>query len=75
MALGGHSVPEIDVRRRYTRSLSHLREVMSIADETIVYDNSGPEPRLILEIRSGSIVCNAGEPPPWARNLLEDVHL
>jgi predicted ABC-type ATPase len=48
---------------------------MSIADETIVYDNSGPEPRLILEIRSGSIVCNAGEPPPWARNLLEDVHL
>ncbi len=75
VAQGGHNVPDDDVRRRYARSLSNLKQVVNIVNETIIYDNSGPEPRLILEIRSGSIVSNASGLPPWARNLLESVRL
>jgi predicted ABC-type ATPase len=75
VAQGGHNVPDDDVRRRYTRSLSNLRQVVKIVNETIIYDNSGPEPRLILEIRSGNVGCTASELPTWARNLLEGIRL
>ncbi len=75
VAQGGHNVPNADVRRRYARSLSNLRQVMHVANETLIYDNSGPEPRLIVEIRSGHVVTRARELPPWARNLLKNAPL
>ena len=37
---GGHDVPEKKVRRRYWRSLSFLPEMILIADEVVVFDNS-----------------------------------
>lgn len=37
---GGHSVPEADVRRRYTRSLKNLAIAVGIADYAIIFDNS-----------------------------------
>lgn len=40
---GGHSVPEHDVRRRYTRSLQNLIVAVRIADFTIIFDNSTRE--------------------------------
>lgn len=75
VAQGGHSVPDQDVRRRYWRSLSNLKHVVSMVNEVIIYDNSGPEPRLILEIRSGNVVNKASQLPIWARKLVEDVRL
>ncbi len=73
VAQGGHNVPDHDVRRRYARSLSNLKQVVNIVDESIVYDNSGPEPRLILEIRSGRIVSMSSGLTAWAHDLLERV--
>jgi predicted ABC-type ATPase len=69
VAQGGHDVPDGDVRRRYARSLSNLKQVVNIVNETIIYDNSGPEPKLILEIRIGCIVWSAAELPSWARHF------
>jgi predicted ABC-type ATPase len=37
---GGHHVPEVDVRRRYSRSLRNLVIAAQIADYTAVFDNS-----------------------------------
>jgi predicted ABC-type ATPase len=39
--LGGHDVPEDDVRRRYERSLTNFFELYApLADEWSVFDNS-----------------------------------
>ena len=69
VAQGGHHVPDDDVRRRYGRSLSNLNGIVGIVNEAILYDNSGPEPTLILEIRSGSVVIQINQLPRWALNL------
>jgi predicted ABC-type ATPase len=73
VAQGGHNVPDEDVRRRYARSLVNLKQVTKIANETLVYDNSGPEPVLVLEVRSGRVTTEVKELPVWARNLLDAV--
>jgi predicted ABC-type ATPase len=73
VAQGGHSVPDEDVRRRYARSLSNAREVLKVVNEAIFYDNSGPKPKLIFEIRSGHLVHKASELPEWSRSFLSGV--
>nr|WP_082728528.1 zeta toxin family protein [Rhizobium altiplani] len=52
---GGHDIPEADIRRRHKGSLEKLTEALRIADEVILMDNSGLEPREIFEIRSGVV--------------------
>jgi predicted ABC-type ATPase len=37
---GGHDVPEIDVRRRYLRSIQNLPVAAGIADRVLLFDNS-----------------------------------
>ena len=37
---GGHNVPELDVRRRYLRSLQNLAVAARIADRVLLFDNS-----------------------------------
>ncbi len=71
VAQGGHNVLNNDVRRRYYRSLSNLKQFMKLADETLVYDNSGPEPKLILEFRSGYLASQSSDLPHWARQVAE----
>ncbi len=70
VAQGGHDVPEIDIRRRYARSLLKLRRVLGIVDQARIYDNSAAEPRLLLEVRSGGVVAKSADLPYWAENLL-----
>ena len=43
VALGGHPVPEEDVRRRFVRSLANLPEAMTRSDEARLYDNGSPD--------------------------------
>jgi predicted ABC-type ATPase len=38
--VGGHDVPEIDVRRRYLRSIQNLPVAAGIADRVLLFDNS-----------------------------------
>ena len=45
---GGHNVPEIDIRRRFTRSWQNFTKLYrNLADEWIVFDNSGDEPIML----------------------------
>ena len=40
VALGGHDVPEEDVRRRFSRSLDNLPAAIFLSDEVRFYDNT-----------------------------------
>ena len=40
VSMGGHGIPEEDIKRRYYVSLSKLKELMSFIDELYIYDNS-----------------------------------
>jgi predicted ABC-type ATPase len=42
VALGGHGVPETDIRRRYNRSLNNLLVAVTRTDLTVLFDNSRP---------------------------------
>ena len=66
-ALGGHPVPDADVRRRYARSVGNAGEALRMADITHFYDNSGDSPRLVLVARAGGAVWHAEPPPQWVR--------
>lgn len=71
VALGGHDVPEPDVRRRYTRGFQNLDAALNLADTVIFYDNSfsyGPEPFAIRESRTSTLVAIAPL-PTWARRI------
>lgn len=72
-AQGGHGVPDRDVRRRYARSLLHLHHVLSTVHEALLYDNSGPEPRLLIEMRSGKSLNRTSAMPEWALSFAEQV--
>ena len=43
VVLGGHDVPEGDVRRRFARSLANLPAAVELSAETRIYDNASPE--------------------------------
>lgn len=45
---GGHNIPEEDILRRYSRSISNIFSFSEICDETYCYDNSGVVPDLIF---------------------------
>jgi predicted ABC-type ATPase len=48
--LGGHHVPEDDVRRRYERSRQHfLEDYLPLADEWGLWENQTPPPRQIAD--------------------------
>ena len=40
VSMGGHGIPEEDIKRRYHVSLSKLKELMPLVDELYIYDNS-----------------------------------
>lgn len=73
VAQGGHDVADEDVRRRYARSLSNLKQIIRITNETLIYDNAGAEPTLILETRTGTVIRQATGLPPWACDLLDAI--
>ncbi len=62
--LGGHNVPEEDIRRRYTRSLTNLLR-------TVIFDNStteGHQPLLVIE--NGMMTPLVQELAAWLDTLL-----
>lgn len=40
VSMGGHGIPEEDIKRRYHVSLSKLKELMPLIDKLYIYDNS-----------------------------------
>lgn len=63
VAEGGHDVPQDAVLRRHPDSLRRLSAAMTIADSTLVFDNSGLERRLLLQVEDGlAKFINDGRP-------------
>lgn len=52
---GGHSVPEIDARRRFARSIANLPRYVGLADMWRVFDNNGSQPKVTAEGGAGCI--------------------
>jgi predicted ABC-type ATPase len=53
---GGHNVPEDDVRRRFHRGTRNFVYVYCpLADNWILFDNSGASPRQIALVREGAL--------------------
>jgi len=68
---GGHNVPTEKIESRYVRSLSLLKEAVKYTYRTYIYDNSGDEAKLILDIFNGSeVTIRAPEIPLWVMNYL-----
>jgi predicted ABC-type ATPase len=51
--LGGHDVPEGDIRRRFKRSLAELRVLAPLVDRLIISDNSDEAPYKTVFVRVG----------------------
>lgn len=68
--MGGHFVPEEDIRRRYNRSLENLREILPVADATVLFDNSGMGHRKVAEFEDGRLRRRAKEVPRWVERVL-----
>jgi predicted ABC-type ATPase len=66
---GGHDVPDEDILRRYARSLAHAPEAMRLADEAVVFDNSGLDRQRMLEVRKGRITWRRVRIPSWVADL------
>jgi len=67
--LGGHSVPEIDIRRRYPRSMANLKAALSIMDFVVIFDNSTDAGYRLLAITQGGSIQWLEPVPGWATHL------
>ena len=72
VTLGGHDVPEPDVRRRFDRSLAQLPAAIARSDEARLYDNSDPDrPHREVAILMGATRWTGGRLPGWTRAALD----
>ena len=69
VAKGGHSVPDDDVRRRYSRSLGQFAWFVDQADEVWLFDNSGAKPRQVGRKLDGVVTATDGMPAPLLEAL------
>ena len=71
VALGGHDVPEADVRRRFRRSYCNLPAAIALADEFFLYDNSSPDrPHRVVAIFGEKTLRVSDDVPDWAVSIL-----
>ena len=69
--LGGHDVPEADVRRRFARSHANLPAAIVRADLTVLYDNADPDrPRRGVAIFGDGTRWITRDVPGWAEAAL-----
>ncbi|KZS47052.1 hypothetical protein AWU65_14520 [Paenibacillus glucanolyticus] len=64
---GGHFISSEDIGRRYYSSLSNLETAVSLADVSVLIDNSRNEYMTVAEISHGQIHCRIDELPQWLR--------
>ena len=69
VALGGHDVPEIDIRRRYERSLLNLPIAVARADISIIFDNSTDDGYQVVAVFDQGKAQWFQETPSWATAL------
>jgi len=68
---GGHAIPEADVRRRYVRSMRHVKEAIARADEVTLLDNVlDQDPRLVMTIDQGQSTIHVADVPSWVDSFV-----
>lgn len=67
--VGGHDVPEADVRRRYVRSFQHLPLAFTLADAVILFDNSTDQSYQLVGIGDKDNFQWMEPLPQWAVSL------
>lgn len=68
---GGHPVLESKIKSRYYKSLENLNKAIEHTYRTFLFDNSGDEPILILEVFQGKeVTYKHGEIPHWVDKYL-----
>lgn len=68
---GGHAVPEHDVRRRYVRSMRHMKEAIARADNVTLLDNVlDQEPQLVMTIDDGRSTIHIENLPSWVTSFV-----
>lgn len=74
VALGGHDIPEPDVRRRFSRSLANLPGAIMRSDEARLYDNASvDEPYREVAVLSGQTRWLADHAPDWVVAAVREV--
>ncbi len=66
----GRTVPAVDVRRRYERSLDALRDVVGRIDTIHVFDNSGRHFEPVATLERGRVIAMADHSPTWVERAL-----
>ena len=69
VALGGHDVPEADIRRRYQRGLLNLPLAVARADISIIFDNSSDDGYQLLAVIDHGNAQWFQKAPSWASAL------
>ncbi len=65
---GGHGIPNADVERRYTESFMKLKEIISLCDLAVLYDNTEIFNRFAI-YKEGKIFDLAENRPDWYDKL------
>ena len=71
--MGGHPVPEANIRGRYERNGPLIRQAALMAERAFVFDNSvdGSPPRLLITFEQGRAVKAANDLPAWAFQIYQ----
>jgi predicted ABC-type ATPase len=67
--LGGHDVPEQDIRRRYERSLANLKTALLLVDSASLFDNSDAIGYKLVAIANHGEITWLAPAPGWAKLL------
>ena len=65
---GGHGIPDADVERRYSESFDRLKEIISLCDLTILYDNTENFNRFAI-YQEGKLFDLSDNRPGWYNEL------
>ena len=65
---GGHGIPDVDVERRYAESFKRLKEIVSLCDLVVLYDNSEVFNRFAI-YQDGKLFDVSDNRPDWYNEL------
>ena len=68
-AMGGHSVPEDDIKRRFERGLENLPEAIKHVDKAKILDNSGDKYKEVATFEKGKMVEHKYTPKWFVKTL------
>ena len=70
---GGHWIEPDTIRRRVVGSLENLPAAMTIANRSVLLDNSDAAHRQVLAMERGRISFRAADMPKWLEDLLPHI--